>query len=90
MGGTGGRRIGHGLGTASAATAGLPPFTAALALELAPVRVNLTAAGFVDTRSSASLLEDRLEERRAELRAPPDRRRRRPRRRRCARGPHHE
>jgi NAD(P)-dependent dehydrogenase (short-subunit alcohol dehydrogenase family) len=68
MGGTGGRRIGHGLGIVSAATAALPPFTAALALELAPVRVNLIAAGFVDTPLSASLLGDRLEERRDELR----------------------
>ena len=49
MGGTGGRRVGHGPGIASAATAALPPFTAALALQLAPVRVNLIAAGFVDT-----------------------------------------
>jgi NAD(P)-dependent dehydrogenase (short-subunit alcohol dehydrogenase family) len=69
MGGTGGRRIGHGLGIVSAATAALPPFTAALALELAPIRVNLIAAGFVDTPLSASLLGDRLEERRNELRA---------------------
>ena len=69
MGGTGGRRVGHGLGIASAATAALPPFAAALALELAPVRVNLIAAGFVDTPLSASLLGDRLEERRNELRA---------------------
>jgi NAD(P)-dependent dehydrogenase (short-subunit alcohol dehydrogenase family) len=69
MGGTGGRRIGHGLGIASVATAALPPFTAALALELAPVRVNLIAAGFVDTPLSASLLGERLEERRKELRA---------------------
>jgi NAD(P)-dependent dehydrogenase (short-subunit alcohol dehydrogenase family) len=69
MGGTGGRRIGHGLGIVSAATAALPPFTAALALELAPVRVNLIAAGFVDTPLSASLLGDQLEERRDELRA---------------------
>ncbi|MFC5752931.1 SDR family oxidoreductase [Actinomadura rugatobispora] len=69
MGGTGGRRIGHGLGIASAATAALPPFTAALALELAPVRVNLIAAGFVDTPLSAALLGDRVEERRNELRA---------------------
>ena len=69
QGGTGGRRGGHGLGIASAATAALPPFTAALALELAPVRVNLIAAGFVDTPLSASLLGDRLEERRNELRA---------------------
>ena len=69
MGGTGGRRIRRGLGLISAATAVLPPFTAALALELAPVRVNLIAAGFVDTPLSASLLGDRLEERRDELRA---------------------
>ena len=54
IGGTGGRRIGHGLGIVSAATAALPPFTAALALEVAPVRVNLIAAGFVDTPLSAS------------------------------------
>jgi len=47
----------------------LPPFTAALALELAPVRVNLIAAGFVDTPLSASLLGAGLEERRNELRA---------------------
>jgi NAD(P)-dependent dehydrogenase (short-subunit alcohol dehydrogenase family) len=69
MGGTGGRRFGHGLGIAPAATATLPSFTAALALELAPVRVNLIAAGFVDTPLSASLLGDKLEERRDELRA---------------------
>jgi len=69
MGGTGGRRVGHGLGIASAATAALPPFTAALALELAPVRVNLIAAGFVDTPLSASLLGDQLDQRRSQLRA---------------------
>ena len=69
IGGTGGRRVRPGLGTVSAATAALPPFTAALALELAPVRVNLIAAGFVDTPLSASLLGDQLEDRRSELRA---------------------
>ena len=69
MGGTGGRRISRELGIASAATAVLPPFTAALALEIAPIRVNLIAAGFVDTPLSASLLGDRLEDRRDELRA---------------------
>jgi NAD(P)-dependent dehydrogenase (short-subunit alcohol dehydrogenase family) len=68
MGGTGGRRIDHRLGIVSAATAALPPFTAALALELAPIRVNLIAAGFVDTPLSASLLGDQLEDRRNELR----------------------
>jgi NAD(P)-dependent dehydrogenase (short-subunit alcohol dehydrogenase family) len=69
MGGTVGRRVGHGFGIGSAITAALPPFTAALALELAPVRVNLIAAGFVDTPLSASLFGDRLEEHRNELRA---------------------
>jgi NAD(P)-dependent dehydrogenase (short-subunit alcohol dehydrogenase family) len=68
MGGTGGRRISRELGIAPAATAAIPPFAAALALELAPVRVNLIAAGFVDTPLSASLLGDRLDARREELR----------------------
>ncbi|MGC1733667.1 MAG: SDR family oxidoreductase [Pseudonocardiaceae bacterium] len=49
MGGTGGRRVGHGLGIVSAATAALPPFTAALALELAPVRVNSAASSVPPT-----------------------------------------
>jgi len=69
MGGTGGRKISRGLGLVSAATAALPPFTATLALELAPIRVNLIAAGFVDTPLSASLLGEGLEARRQELRA---------------------
>jgi NAD(P)-dependent dehydrogenase (short-subunit alcohol dehydrogenase family) len=47
--------------------AALPPFVAALALEIAPVRANLIAAGFVDTPLSASLLGDTLDERRQEL-----------------------
>jgi NAD(P)-dependent dehydrogenase (short-subunit alcohol dehydrogenase family) len=69
MGGTGARRPGIGLGIASAVTAALPTLTANLALELAPVRVNLIAAGFVDTPLSASLLGDELENRRNQLRA---------------------
>ncbi len=68
IGGIGGRRIGRGSGTVSAATAALPPFIAALGLEVAPVRVNLIAPGFVDTPLSASLLGDQLEARRTELR----------------------
>lgn len=68
MGGTSGRRIDHGLGIVSAATNSMPSFVAALARELAPVRVNLIAAGFVDTPLSASLLGDQLEARREELR----------------------
>jgi NAD(P)-dependent dehydrogenase (short-subunit alcohol dehydrogenase family) len=39
-----------------------------LALEIAPIRVNLIAAGFVDTPLSASLLGDQLEKRRNQLR----------------------
>jgi NAD(P)-dependent dehydrogenase (short-subunit alcohol dehydrogenase family) len=68
IGGTSGRRIRKGLGLIAAATAAMPPFVAALALELAPVRVNLIAPGFVDTPLSASLLGDQLENRRNELR----------------------
>jgi NAD(P)-dependent dehydrogenase (short-subunit alcohol dehydrogenase family) len=71
VGGTGGRRISRELGIFSAATAVLPPFAATLALTLAPVRVNLIAAGFVDTPLAASYFEDAddLERRREELRA---------------------
>ena len=69
MGGTGGRRISAGLGIVSTVTAALPALTASLALELAPVRVNLIAAGFVDTPLSASLLGDELDNRRNQLRA---------------------
>jgi len=68
MGGTGGRRISREAGIAPAATAVLPPFVATLALELAPVRVNLIAAGFVDTPLSASLLGAGLDARREQLR----------------------
>src|SRR5215207_6271634 len=68
MGGTEGRRPSSGVGLSSAMTASLPALTASLALEVAPVRVNLIAAGFVDTPLSASLLGDQLEERRNELR----------------------
>ena len=69
MSGTGARRPGLGLGIVSAVTAALPALAASLALELAPVRVNLIAAGFVDTPLSASLLGDNLENRRNHLRA---------------------
>jgi NAD(P)-dependent dehydrogenase (short-subunit alcohol dehydrogenase family) len=50
-------------------TASLPALAASLALEIAPVRINLIAAGFVDTPLSASLLGEGLEERRRELSA---------------------
>ena len=69
MGGTGGRSTAPGLALISALTAALPALTKNLALELAPVRVNLIAAGFVDTPLSASLLGGELENRRKQLRA---------------------
>jgi NAD(P)-dependent dehydrogenase (short-subunit alcohol dehydrogenase family) len=69
IGGTGGRRRGVGLTLIGALTAALPALVANLALELAPVRVNLVAPGFVDTSLSASLLGDDLDERREQLRA---------------------
>ena len=68
MGGTGARRPAIGVGLTSAVTAAMPALTANLALELAPIRVNLIAAGFVDTPLSAQLLGDELENRRKQLR----------------------
>lgn len=68
MGGTGGRRTAPGLYFLSALSAALPALTKNLALELAPVRVNLIAAGFVDTPLSATLLGDQLDTRREQLR----------------------
>ncbi|MGB6429667.1 MAG: SDR family oxidoreductase [Candidatus Acidiferrales bacterium] len=68
MGGTGGRAPTAGA-VITALTAAMPALTKALALEVAPVRVNLIAAGFVDTPLSASLLGDQLGARRAQLRA---------------------
>ena len=69
MGGTGARRPRVGLAIASTATVAFPTLIANLALELAPIRVNLIAAGFVDTPLSASILGDDLDRRRDELRA---------------------
>jgi NAD(P)-dependent dehydrogenase (short-subunit alcohol dehydrogenase family) len=67
IGGTGGRRPAASplITTFTAAT---PALTKSLALELAPIRVNLIAPGFVDTPLSASLLGDRLDARREQLR----------------------
>jgi len=69
MDGTGGRRPALGSAIVSTVTVAMPALVANLALELAPIRVNLLAAGFVDTPLSASLLGDQLDERRRELRA---------------------
>jgi NAD(P)-dependent dehydrogenase (short-subunit alcohol dehydrogenase family) len=69
IGGTGGRRVAPGLSLIGAITAAMPALTKNLALEIAPIRVNLIAAGFVDTPLSASLLGDQLDARREQLRA---------------------
>jgi NAD(P)-dependent dehydrogenase (short-subunit alcohol dehydrogenase family) len=68
MGGTGGRRTAAGLALISAPTAASPAMIKNIALELAPVRVNLIAAGFVDTPLSAAILGDQLDARREQLR----------------------
>src|SRR5215831_7474968 len=67
MGGTRGRRPAAGLAFTAALTAALPAMIKSLALEVAPVRVNLIAAGFVDTPWPASLPSDRIDERREQL-----------------------
>jgi NAD(P)-dependent dehydrogenase (short-subunit alcohol dehydrogenase family) len=67
IGGTGGRRPAAGP-VITTLTVGLPALTKSLALELAPVRVNLIAAGFVDTPLSAAILGGQLDARREQLR----------------------
>jgi NAD(P)-dependent dehydrogenase (short-subunit alcohol dehydrogenase family) len=69
MSGTGARRPRLGLAIASTASVAHPTMIANLALEVAPIRVNLIAPGFVDTPLSASLLGDDLDARREELRS---------------------
>jgi NAD(P)-dependent dehydrogenase (short-subunit alcohol dehydrogenase family) len=67
MGGTGGRRPAASALIATF-TAGIPALVKVLAVELAPIRVNLIAPGFVDTPLSASLLGEQLDARREHLR----------------------
>jgi NAD(P)-dependent dehydrogenase (short-subunit alcohol dehydrogenase family) len=69
MTGTLARRPGVGNSIAALQSDGLPALIANLALELAPIRANLIAAGFVDTPLSASLLGTDLDKRRDQLRA---------------------
>lgn len=69
MTGTGARRAARGNALIGAATAAEPALIANLALDIAPVRINAIAAGFVDTPLSASILGDDLEARREQLRA---------------------
>jgi NAD(P)-dependent dehydrogenase (short-subunit alcohol dehydrogenase family) len=63
------REQGVGMSLMAASGAALPALIANLALEVAPIRVNLMAAGFVDSPLSASLLGGDLDKRRAQLRA---------------------
>lgn len=67
MSGTGCRQPSSGT-LIAALTAAMPALTKALAFEIAPVRVNLIAAGFVDTPLSAAILGDELDQRREQLR----------------------
>lgn len=69
MGGTGARRISSGAGMLWVIGRTMSSLVAVLAIELAPLRVNMIATGFVDTPMSASLLGDGLEARRDELRS---------------------
>jgi NAD(P)-dependent dehydrogenase (short-subunit alcohol dehydrogenase family) len=69
LAGTGTRRPAVGLAVTAAMNEAAEALVKGLALEVAPVRVNLIAAGFVDTPLSAALLGDHLDERRAGLRA---------------------
>jgi NAD(P)-dependent dehydrogenase (short-subunit alcohol dehydrogenase family) len=67
--GTHARRPGVGLSIAAIAAAAVPAIAANVAVELAPMRANVIAAGFVDTPLSARILGDELDQRRAELSA---------------------
>jgi NAD(P)-dependent dehydrogenase (short-subunit alcohol dehydrogenase family) len=68
VGGTGGRHTAFGYSLVHAVTVAMPALIANLALDIAPVRVNLIAAGFVDTPLSAAILGEGLDARREQLR----------------------
>jgi NAD(P)-dependent dehydrogenase (short-subunit alcohol dehydrogenase family) len=67
IGGTVGRRPSAGP-LIAAVTAALSALARSLALEMAPIRVNVIAPGFVDTPLSAAILGEALEARREQLR----------------------
>jgi NAD(P)-dependent dehydrogenase (short-subunit alcohol dehydrogenase family) len=67
--GTDARRPNVGSNVAAILAAALPAVAANIAVEIAPIRANVVAAGYVDTPLSARILGDDLERRRAELRA---------------------
>jgi NAD(P)-dependent dehydrogenase (short-subunit alcohol dehydrogenase family) len=66
---TDGRHAIAGPAFISAITAALSAMTKSLASELAPIRVNVLAAGFVDTPGSGAMLGDRVQARRDQLEA---------------------
>ncbi len=67
MGGSGGRGRGVGVSLMSALTAARRDLIATLAVEVAPVRVNLIGAGFVNRPLSARLLGETLQQHREEV-----------------------
>jgi NAD(P)-dependent dehydrogenase (short-subunit alcohol dehydrogenase family) len=67
IGCTDGRHAVAGRAFVSAITAALSAMAKSLAYELAPIRVNVLAAGFVDTPESAATLDDRMRARREQL-----------------------
>jgi NAD(P)-dependent dehydrogenase (short-subunit alcohol dehydrogenase family) len=67
--GTDARRPNVGSSVAAILAGAMPGVVANIAVELAPIRANAVAAGYVDTPLSARILGDDLERRRAELRA---------------------
>jgi NAD(P)-dependent dehydrogenase (short-subunit alcohol dehydrogenase family) len=69
MSGTGGHRPAAGLSFTAALAAALAAMTKTLAVEVAPVRVNLIAAGFAVTPLPAALPGGQIGQRRSQLRA---------------------
>jgi NAD(P)-dependent dehydrogenase (short-subunit alcohol dehydrogenase family) len=67
--GTDARRPAVGASVAAILATALPAIIANVAVELAPIRANAIAAGFVDTPLSARIMGADLEKRREELRA---------------------
>jgi NAD(P)-dependent dehydrogenase (short-subunit alcohol dehydrogenase family) len=67
LAGTGMRAISPEWGAMTAATGALSKLIPTLSVQIAPVRINLIAAGFVDTPMSAELLGENLDARRQEL-----------------------
>jgi NAD(P)-dependent dehydrogenase (short-subunit alcohol dehydrogenase family) len=65
--GTDARRPGVGSSVAAILAASLPTIVANIAVEFAPLRANVVAAGYVDTPLSARILGADLDRRRAEL-----------------------